>query len=76
MWVLVLPGVIGKERLQYDLWGSPVNLASRLEAASRRGHVLVVDAVAEELSAAYPGVFHFSAMREEELKGVLAVEQC
>jgi class 3 adenylate cyclase len=34
-------GVIGRERFAYDLWGDTVNLASRLEANSEPGRILV-----------------------------------
>ncbi len=37
----VVAGVIGTSRPAYDCWGEAVNLASRLESASRAGEVLI-----------------------------------
>jgi adenylate cyclase len=34
-------GVIGKERLQHDLWGDTVNLSSRMESSSVPGRINV-----------------------------------
>jgi adenylate cyclase len=45
----LLAGVIGAKRLTYDVWGDTVNLASRLEACSAPGRVLVSRATKLEL---------------------------
>jgi adenylate cyclase len=37
----VTAGVIGTKKFSYDVWGEPVNLASRLEALSAPGRILV-----------------------------------
>lgn len=37
----VMAGVIGRKKFSYDIWGDAVNLASRLEAQSRPGRILV-----------------------------------
>ena len=37
----VVAGVIGHQKFAYDLWGDTVNIASRLEASSRAGHIHV-----------------------------------
>ncbi len=37
----MMAGVIGKRKFSYDVWGDPVNLASRLEQASTPGRILV-----------------------------------
>lgn len=37
----MMAGVIGKRKFSYDVWGDPVNLASRLEQASRPGRILL-----------------------------------
>jgi adenylate cyclase len=37
----MMAGVIGKDKFSYDVWGDPVNLASRLEQASEPGRITV-----------------------------------
>ncbi|MEZ5899289.1 MAG: adenylate/guanylate cyclase domain-containing protein [Hyphomicrobiaceae bacterium] len=37
----MMAGVIGKRKFSYDVWGDPVNLASRLEQASKPGRILL-----------------------------------
>ena len=37
----MMAGVIGKRKFSYDVWGDPVNLASRLEQASQPGRILL-----------------------------------
>lgn len=37
----MMAGVIGTRKFSYDVWGDPVNLASRLESASAPGRILV-----------------------------------
>ncbi len=48
-----IAGVIGTQRLTYDLWGNTVNLASRLESAGVPGRIHVSEFVAERLKGAY-----------------------
>ncbi len=43
-------GVIGTERLQYDIWGDTVNVASRLEHTSEPGRIHVSEAFANALA--------------------------
>ncbi|MBS1560988.1 MAG: tetratricopeptide repeat protein [Bacteroidetes bacterium] len=44
-----MAGVIGTQRLQYDVWGDTVNVASRMESAGEPGRVHVTEAFASEL---------------------------
>ncbi len=45
----VSAGVIGTERLQYDIWGDTVNVASRMESTGEPGRIQVSSAFAEQL---------------------------
>ncbi|HWP08981.1 MAG TPA: adenylate/guanylate cyclase domain-containing protein [Polyangiaceae bacterium] len=45
-----MAGVLGRDRLLYDLWGDAVNVASRLESAALPGQSLVTAEIAAELS--------------------------
>ena len=45
----VVAGVVGEERLQYDIWGDTVNVASRMESTGTPGKVHVSQSVAEAL---------------------------
>ena len=49
----VMAGVIGTRKFVYDVWGDTVNVASRLEAASRPNRVLVSAATANKLNGAF-----------------------
>jgi class 3 adenylate cyclase len=49
----VVAGVIGRDRYAYDLWGDTVNLASRLEANSEPGRILVSTDTYERLKDRY-----------------------
>jgi len=44
-------GVIGKERMQYDVWGDTVNVASRMESTGQAGRVHVSEAFAMNLKS-------------------------
>ena len=47
----VVAGVIGKQRLQYDVWGDTVNVASRMESTGERGRIQVSSEFYEQLSS-------------------------
>lgn len=62
----MMAGVIGINKFSYDVWGDPVNLASRLEQASAPGRILVCPACRDALE-------HHFAMEERgtlDIKGV------
>jgi class 3 adenylate cyclase len=50
----VTAGVIGKERLQYDVWGDTVNVASRMESSGEPGRIHVSKAFADALNTSPP----------------------
>ncbi len=45
----VTAGVIGTQRLQYDVWGDTVNVASRMESSGEAGRIHISEAFASEL---------------------------
>jgi len=49
-------GVIGTQRLQYDIWGDTVNVASRMESHAEAGRIQVSENVVEQLQGAFPVV--------------------
>jgi class 3 adenylate cyclase len=48
-----IAGVLGRERLAYDIWGETVNLASRLESSGRPGRLHMLASVAARLGGSY-----------------------
>ena len=62
----MMAGVIGTKKFSYDVWGDPVNLASRLESASAPGRILVCPGCRQNLSEAYT----FESRGMIEVKGV------
>ncbi|RPI67407.1 MAG: hypothetical protein EHM43_08310, partial [Ignavibacteriae bacterium] len=50
----VTAGVIGTSRMQYDVWGDTVNVASRMESTSEAGRIHVSEAFASALKTSPP----------------------
>ncbi|WP_170474598.1 adenylate/guanylate cyclase domain-containing protein [Ruegeria arenilitoris] len=63
-------GVIGNQKLFYDVWGETVNTASRMESHGEPGKIQVTGAVREKLQADY----EFEPRAVVEVKGIGAVE--
>lgn len=68
----VVGGVLGKQRLLYDIWGDAVNVASRLEASAEPSEVLVTAPIAERLAMSH----RLGPMQRRTLKGKGEVELC
>ncbi|MBD3663774.1 adenylate/guanylate cyclase domain-containing protein [Sulfitobacter aestuariivivens] len=67
----VVAGVIGSRKFAYDLWGDAVNVASRMEAHSEPGTVLITDATKKQLSDRF--TLTDAGTREVKGKGVMSV---
>ena len=68
----LVAGVIGSQRLSFDIWGETVNISSRLQSAASPGRILVSDT----LRRACTGPHLFSAPRWMELRGCGTVAVC
>ena len=62
----MMAGVIGRRKFSYDVWGDPVNIASRLEQASEAGRILICPACHEALA----GLFTLEKRGMIEIRGV------
>lgn len=47
----VIAGVIGKKRIAYDIWGSTVNIASKLESFGEKGKISISAATYEKVKS-------------------------
>jgi class 3 adenylate cyclase len=65
----LVAGVIGRQRLAFDIWGETVNIASRLQSAAPAGRILVSQAVRQGC----PGKFLFGPRRRLQLRGCGAI---
>ena len=63
-------GVIGTRKFSYDVWGDPVNLASRLEGQSSPGRILICPGCRAKLGED----FIYEARGPIEIKGIGAQE--
>lgn len=61
----VVAGVLGKQRLLYDLWGRTVNLASRMESHGVAGHIHV----SAEFAARVADDFELQPRGPQPIKG-------
>ena len=67
----VTAGVIGTQRLQYDVWGDTVNVASRMESSGEGGRIHVSETFAQLLAGADTATIQHSLIPrgEVEVKG-------
>ena len=59
----VVAGTLGGSQYSYDLWGSTVNIAARLESLSNPGAITLSDTAWEEVALQYHGVPHEVSIR-------------
>ncbi len=62
----VTAGVIGTKKFSYDVWGDPVNLASRLEGLAAPGRILVCPTCRAKLA----DEFTFEPRGAIDIKGI------
>jgi adenylate cyclase len=68
----VVAGVLGTERMQYDVWGDTVNVASRMESTSEPGKIHISEVLNEALTQALSEALskaHIVPRGEMEIKG-------
>ena len=64
----VVAGVVGRKKFVYDIWGSTVNIASRIEKHGEAGKIAISEAVYQKLKDNER--FQFEANGEQKMKGV------
>ncbi|MES2798576.1 MAG: adenylate/guanylate cyclase domain-containing protein [Bacteroidota bacterium] len=64
----VTAGVIGSERLAYDIWGSTVNKAQRMEMLGEKGKVTVSDATFNHIEPYFECTFKGKALTKSNEK--------
>jgi adenylate cyclase len=64
----VVAGVLGTQRLQYDVWGDTVNVASRMESTGEPGRIQVSEAFADALKVE-PGTWNLELRGATQIKG-------
>ena len=45
----LVAGIIGTSKYSFDVWGDTVNIASRAEGASKRGHITITSSIYEKI---------------------------
>ena len=62
----IVAGVVGKKKLSFDIWGSSVNIASRLESSSEIGAINISETVYHKIK----NDFHCTYRGEIPVKGL------
>ena len=67
----VVAGVVGKKKYAYDIWGSTVNIASRMESNGEPGQVnvssAIYDIIQEKYACAYRGKIYAKNVGEVDM---------
>ena len=67
----VVAGVVGKKKYAYDIWGSTVNIASRMESSGQSGQINISEALYEiikhEFDCTYRGKVHAKNVGEIDM---------
>lgn len=66
----VVAGILGKDKLLFDVWGDAVNLASRLQTSAQVGEIRVSETAFWRLR----GSFEMTSLGAVELKGIGTAE--